>query len=117
MSRASSTINPVNSEPTILPYFMLQCVHIVVRPLAGTVDTILEFELQFEDLVLLLQEDKSVEFREATKDEFSGGTHLAGLVQEFFVGVGNEGAFERGFIDLDFLLLLVRGCGASFQVS
>jgi hypothetical protein len=57
-----------------------------------------------------------MEFGEAGEDEFSGRTHFTGLVDEFLVGVRNEGAFNRGFIDLD-VLFLVIWCGTSFKVS
>ena len=66
---------------------------------------------------MLLEKDQGVEFREAAKDEFSGRTHFAGLLQEFLVGVGDVGMFEGGFIDLGFFFCGVGGRGTSFEVS
>jgi len=118
IARDSSTINRVNSEGTINFHFVLECAQVVFRPGAGTADAVVEFELQFQDLVLLLQEEKGIEFGETGEDELPRGTHFAGLVQELFVGVRDEVGFKRGFIYLDIIFVLIKGCScAHFEVT
>src|ERR1700733_6658892 len=67
---------------TILLQILMQIFRIIVTPGSYSFYTLVQLPLETQDMILKLQEDKYVHFRESTENKLPACSNLAGSLQE-----------------------------------